>query len=77
KYGTVNNPKCAQCMAHCGYEATAVEDTLQRPWKALIASLRGPRTTGPMVAEATPKWTSEENKIPKKLSDIPVTLINK
>ncbi|WP_394809344.1 adenosyl-hopene transferase HpnH [Nitrosomonas sp.] len=77
KYGTVNNPKCAQCMAHCGYEATAVEDTLQRPWKALIASLRGPRTTGPMVAEPTPKWTNEENKIPKKLSDIPVTLINK
>ena len=77
KYGTVNNPKCAQCMAHCGYEATAVEDTLQRPWKALVASLRGPRTTGPMVAESAPKWTNEENKIPKKLSDIPVTLINK
>ncbi len=77
KYGTVNNPKCAQCMAHCGYEATAVEDTLQRPWKALITSLRGPRTTGPMVVESIPKWINEENKTPKKLSDIPVTLINK
>jgi hypothetical protein len=33
----LNNPKCAQCMAHCGYEATAVEDTLQHPWKALIS----------------------------------------
>lgn len=77
KYGTVNNPKCAQCMAHCGYEATAVEDTLQHPWKALVTSLRGPKTTGPMVAEPVPKWTNEENKTPKKLSDIPVILINK
>jgi hopanoid biosynthesis associated radical SAM protein HpnH len=27
RYGTGNNPKCANCMAHCGYEATAVADT--------------------------------------------------
>lgn len=26
KYGHRNNPKCADCTAHCGYEATAVED---------------------------------------------------
>ncbi|MEK6595897.1 MAG: DUF3463 domain-containing protein, partial [Pseudomonadota bacterium] len=77
KYGTANNPKCAQCMAHCGYEATAVEDTLQHPWKALITSLKGPKTTGDMVAEPTPKWVTEEDKTPQKLSDIPVTLINK
>ena len=64
-------------MAHCGYEATAVEDTLRHPWKALVASVRGPRTTGPMVAEPTPKWLNEENKKPKKLSDIPVILIDK
>ena len=25
-YGHRNNPKCADCTAHCGYEATAVED---------------------------------------------------
>jgi hopanoid biosynthesis associated radical SAM protein HpnH len=31
KYGNVNNPKCANCMAHCGYEATAVEDMLAHP----------------------------------------------
>lgn len=77
KYGTANNPKCAQCMAHCGYEATAVEDTLRHPWKALIASLKGPRTSGSMVAEPVPKWAAAENKTPKKLSDISVTLVNK
>ncbi len=27
KYGTGNNPKCADCMVHCGYEPTAVIDT--------------------------------------------------
>jgi len=25
-YGHLNNPKCADCTAHCGYEATALED---------------------------------------------------
>ncbi|HEU4501644.1 MAG TPA: adenosyl-hopene transferase HpnH [Nitrospira sp.] len=26
-YGTNKNEKCADCMVHCGYEASAVEDT--------------------------------------------------
>jgi hopanoid biosynthesis associated radical SAM protein HpnH len=50
-YGTGNYEKCADCMVHCGYEATAVNDTISRPWKALVASLRGPRTEGPMAPE--------------------------
>lgn len=54
KYGNVNNPKCANCMAHCGYEATAVEDTLAHPIKALLSTLRGPKTEGEMVAEKAP-----------------------
>jgi hopanoid biosynthesis associated radical SAM protein HpnH len=44
KYGNVNNPKCANCMAHCGYEATAVEDMLAHPIKALLTSFSGPKT---------------------------------
>ena len=54
KYGTVNNPKCANCMAHCGYEATAVEDTLAHPIKALLSSIRGPKTEGDMIPEKAP-----------------------
>ncbi|EQD79827.1 radical SAM family protein, partial [mine drainage metagenome] len=27
KYGVGINPKCANCMAHCGFEGTAVNDT--------------------------------------------------
>jgi len=59
-------------MAHCGYEATAVEDMLQHPLKAWLASIRGPRTTGAMVAEPTPKWVTEELKARKTIGGIPV-----
>ena len=27
QYGTGRNEKCADCMVHCGYEASAIEDT--------------------------------------------------
>ncbi len=50
-YGVGLNPKCDNCMAHCGYEGTAVMDTVARPLKALWASVRGPRTSGPMAPE--------------------------
>jgi len=50
-YGTGNYEKCANCMVHCGYEATAVDDTVSRPWKALKVSLSGPKTEGPMAPE--------------------------
>lgn len=51
RYGTGNYEKCADCMVHCGYEATAVNDTVARPWRALAVAMRGPRTEGPMAPE--------------------------
>ena len=45
-YGTGRNPKCADCMVHCGYEPTAVDDAVVNPLKALTVALRGPRTAG-------------------------------
>ncbi len=51
RYGTGINPKCADCMVHCGYEPTAVNDTFKRPLVALKTFLRGPRTSGPMAPE--------------------------
>lgn len=51
KYGTGVNPKCADCMVHSGYEATAVNDTLKSPLKALKVFLNGPKTDGPMAPE--------------------------
>jgi hopanoid biosynthesis associated radical SAM protein HpnH len=50
-YGTGNYEKCANCMVHSGYEATAVQDAIKRPWKALTVGLRGVRTEGDMVPE--------------------------
>ena len=35
QYGTGKNPKCDNCMAHCGYEGSAVSDALAHPLKAL------------------------------------------
>jgi len=46
-YGTGNYEKCANCMVHCGYEPTAVNDTVKHPLKALGVFLRGVRTEGP------------------------------
>jgi hopanoid biosynthesis associated radical SAM protein HpnH len=50
-YGTGNYEKCADCMVHSGYEATAVQDAVSRPLKALGVALRGVRTDGPMAPE--------------------------
>jgi hopanoid biosynthesis associated radical SAM protein HpnH len=51
KYGTGNYEKCADCMVHCGYEASAVSDTVRRPWKAAWVALKGVRTEGPLAPE--------------------------
>ena len=50
-YGTGNYEKCADCMVHSGYEATAVVDAVRHPLKAARVALRGPRTSGPMAPE--------------------------
>jgi hopanoid biosynthesis associated radical SAM protein HpnH len=50
-YGTGKYEKCANCMAHCGYEATAAEATFARPWQAIKVALLGVRTHGPMAPE--------------------------
>jgi hopanoid biosynthesis associated radical SAM protein HpnH len=50
-YGTGNYEKCADCMVHSGYEASAVEHAMQSPLKALGVALRGVRTDGDMVPD--------------------------
>jgi hopanoid biosynthesis associated radical SAM protein HpnH len=50
-YGTGRNAKCNDCMAHCGYEGTAINDMFARPLHALSVLLRGPRLTGDMAPE--------------------------
>ena len=50
-YGTGNYEKCADCMVHCGYEPTAVLDTLNHPPKALKTALFGVNTEKTMAPE--------------------------
>lgn len=52
-YGTGNYEKCANCMVHCGYEATAVNDTVAHPLRALVVALKGVRTEGDMAPEVS------------------------
>ena len=50
-YGTGNYEKCADCMVHSGYEATAVRDAVRHPLNAIAVGLRGVRTEGAMAPE--------------------------
>jgi hopanoid biosynthesis associated radical SAM protein HpnH len=51
RYGTGHYEKCADCMVHSGFEATAVTDAVRHPLKALVTGARGPRVSGPMAAD--------------------------
>ena len=50
-YGTGNYEKCANCMVHSGYEASAVVDSVRNPLKVAKLALRGIRTEGAMAPE--------------------------
>jgi hopanoid biosynthesis associated radical SAM protein HpnH len=50
-YGTGNYEKCADCMVHSGYEATAVMDAVKHPLKALGVALKGVGTSGDWAPE--------------------------
>jgi hopanoid biosynthesis associated radical SAM protein HpnH len=61
-YGAGRNPKCDNCMAHCGYEGTAVADTVAHPIKALKVAVRGPDTEKPMVADPPLQYLDDHRK---------------
>jgi len=73
-YGAGRNPKCDNCMAHCGYEGTAVEDTFAHPIKALKAAIRGPRTEGPLAPELPILYGNREEATAVK---IPISQIGR
>jgi hopanoid biosynthesis associated radical SAM protein HpnH len=74
-YGTGNYEKCADCMVHCGYEATAVSDSVRHPLKALRVALRGVETEKAMAPDIPldkqrPAQYVFENHVEKKLAEI-------
>jgi hopanoid biosynthesis associated radical SAM protein HpnH len=42
RYGVGNEPRCADCMVHCGFEPSAVLETVRHPLQALVTAVRGP-----------------------------------
>jgi hopanoid biosynthesis associated radical SAM protein HpnH len=50
-YGTGAYEKCANCMAHCGYEPTAAEAMMAHPLQAAMIAWKGIKTAGPMAPE--------------------------
>ena len=50
-YGTGNYEKCADCMVHSGFEATAVQDAVRHPLKAFASQPARDRVEGAMAPE--------------------------
>lgn len=74
-YGTGRYEKCANCMAHCGYEATAANAAFRRPLEAIKVAWRGVRTDGPMAPEIAldrhrPAQYVFTEQVQQKLSEI-------
>jgi hopanoid biosynthesis associated radical SAM protein HpnH len=74
-YGTGNYEKCADCMVHCGYEATAVNDAVRNPLKTMMVALRGIRTEGEMAPEINldrqrPAQYPFKDNVERKLAEI-------
>lgn len=68
-YGVGRNPKCDNCMAHCGYEGTAVNDMFANPLKALKVAFKGPKLTGEMAPDLPILYETTQRQ---KISQIPV-----
>lgn len=74
KYGVGKNPKCANCMAHCGFEPTAINDTFAHPIKAMRVSLNGPKTDGPMAIDPSQQGSTTGANNAQKDFPIPVVV---
>jgi hopanoid biosynthesis associated radical SAM protein HpnH len=40
RYGRGRDPRCDNCMAHCGYEPSAINEMVRAPHRGLVAALR-------------------------------------
>jgi hypothetical protein len=56
KYGVGNYEKCANCMVHCGFEGTALTDSIKHPWKIvpLVARREDRRSHGARYSARQP-----------------------
>jgi hopanoid biosynthesis associated radical SAM protein HpnH len=75
-YGTGKYEKCANCMAHCGYEPTAAMDAVKNPFKLMkLKNIFAIKTEGPMAPEidlskARPAVNVHEKIVEEEMSKI-------
>jgi hopanoid biosynthesis associated radical SAM protein HpnH len=50
-YGVGKYEKCADCMVHCGFEGTAVKESVTKPWKLAKLAVGGIKTSGAMAKD--------------------------
>ena len=72
-YGVGRNPKCDNCMVHSGFEATAVNDTVANPLKALNVWLKGSKTDGDMAPELPTLYKEGEITKPELVAETKAT----
>jgi hopanoid biosynthesis associated radical SAM protein HpnH len=75
QYGVGKYEKCSNCMVHCGFEGTAVVDSVRNPLKLVPLALRGVRTEGPMkpdipLDKARPAQFVFSRHVEQKLAEI-------
>jgi hopanoid biosynthesis associated radical SAM protein HpnH len=67
KYGTESgNPKCANCMVHSGYEASAVDDTfasIRGFWATVRATIFSGRYSDPAALDALEEKSAPANHL--------------
>ncbi|MCF2436451.1 DUF3463 domain-containing protein [Streptomyces thinghirensis] len=69
KYGRGKDPRCANCMAHCGYEPTAVLATMGSPQGVpCVPCARPSPRTGTDVVNAI-SWASPRYRSGRSPSD--------
>ena len=75
QYGVGKYEKCSNCMVHCGFEGTAVVDSIRNPLKLVPLALRGVKTDGPMkpdipLDKARPAQFVFSRHVEQKLAEI-------
>jgi len=75
KYGVGKYEKCQDCMVHCGFEGTAVIDSIQHPYKLIPLAVRGVKTEGPFkpdidTSNQRPAEFVFSSHVEKKLAEV-------
>jgi len=75
QYGVGKYEKCSNCMVHCGFEGTAVVDSIRNPLKLVPLMMRGVKTDGPMkpdipLNKARPAQFVFSRHVEQKLAEI-------